>query len=231
MVEKPPPGPSPRRPAGRRPPRPGRGAHGGPARDGHAPGVRPRPRSASRRPGLGSVHASPRARRGARPARRRPSPRRPRAGASSPWSAARPASARPASSRASPGDRAASARVLWGACDDLAVARPLGPFLDIASGDAPQLGEALRAPGRIDALAAVLAELGRERDTLCHRGRPLGGRGDPRPPRRSSRGASPRRRRSSSSPSATTSSPPTTRSGGWPPRSRPAARGGWSWRR
>ena len=65
------------------------------------------------------------------------------------------------------GDRAASARVLWGACDDLAVARPLGPFLDIASGDAPELGEALRAPGRIDAFAAVLAELGRERPTLC----------------------------------------------------------------
>ncbi|MEZ0284523.1 MAG: AAA family ATPase [Thermoleophilia bacterium] len=64
------------------------------------------------------------------------------------------------------GDRAASARVLWGACDDLAVARPLGPFLDIASGDAPELGQALRAPGRIDALAAVLAELGRE-PTLC----------------------------------------------------------------
>ena len=65
------------------------------------------------------------------------------------------------------GDRAASTRVLWGACDDLAVARPLGPFLDIASGDAPELGEALRAPGRIDAFAAVLAELGRERPTLC----------------------------------------------------------------
>ena len=64
------------------------------------------------------------------------------------------------------GDRAASARVLWGACDYLAVARPLGPFLDIASGDAPELGEALRAPGRIDGLAAVLAELGRE-PTLC----------------------------------------------------------------
>ena len=65
------------------------------------------------------------------------------------------------------GDRAASARVLWGACDDLAVARPLGPFLDIAAGDAPELGEALRAPGRLDAFAAVLAELGRERPTLC----------------------------------------------------------------
>jgi DNA-binding CsgD family transcriptional regulator len=65
------------------------------------------------------------------------------------------------------GDRAASARVLWGACDDLVVPRPLGPFLDIASGDAPELGEALRAPGRIDAFAAVLAELGRERPTLC----------------------------------------------------------------
>ncbi len=64
------------------------------------------------------------------------------------------------------GDRAASARVLWGACDDLAVPRPLGPFLDMA-GDAPQLGEALRAPGRIDAFAAVLAELGREPPTLC----------------------------------------------------------------
>jgi DNA-binding CsgD family transcriptional regulator len=63
-------------------------------------------------------------------------------------------------------DHAVSARVLWGACDDLAVARPLGPFLDMAA-DAPGLGEALRAPGRIDALAAVLAELGREAPTLC----------------------------------------------------------------
>ena len=65
------------------------------------------------------------------------------------------------------GDRAAAVRVLWGACDDLAVARPLGPFLDIAAGDAPRLGEALRAPGRLDAFGAVLAELGRERPTLC----------------------------------------------------------------
>jgi DNA-binding CsgD family transcriptional regulator len=64
------------------------------------------------------------------------------------------------------GDRAAAARVLWGACDDLAVARPLGPFLDMVA-DAPRLGEALRAPGRIDAFAAVLAELGRERPTVC----------------------------------------------------------------
>jgi predicted ATPase len=62
---------------------------------------------------------------------------------------------------------AVSARVLWGACDDLAVARPLGPFLDIAAGDAPRLGEALREPGRIDAFAAVLAELGRESPTVC----------------------------------------------------------------
>ena len=65
------------------------------------------------------------------------------------------------------GDRAATARVLWGACDDLAVARPLGPFLEIATADAPHLGEALREAGRLDAFDAVLAELARERPTLC----------------------------------------------------------------
>jgi DNA-binding CsgD family transcriptional regulator len=64
-------------------------------------------------------------------------------------------------------ERAGAARVMVGACDDLAVARPLGPFLDVAAGAAPELGEALSAPGRLDAFAAVLAELGRERPTLC----------------------------------------------------------------
>ena len=68
-----------------------------------------------------------------------------------------------------------------GPCDDLAVARPLGPFLDIAAGDAPRLGEALREPGRIDAFAAVLAELGRESPTVCVVEDALGRRGDARP--------------------------------------------------
>lgn len=64
-------------------------------------------------------------------------------------------------------DRAGGARVLLGACDDLAVARPLGPFLDIAARAGPALADALRDSARLDAFAAVLAELGRERPTLC----------------------------------------------------------------
>ena len=58
------------------------------------------------------------------------------------------------------------ARVLWGACDNLSVARPLGPFAEMAAA-APALGEALRAAERVDAYAGALAELGRERPTLC----------------------------------------------------------------
>ncbi|MGD9697284.1 MAG: AAA family ATPase [Thermoleophilia bacterium] len=65
------------------------------------------------------------------------------------------------------GARAGGARVLWGACDDLSVARPLGPFADMASADAPRLARALAEPERLDAFGAVLAELGRERPTLC----------------------------------------------------------------
>ncbi len=64
-------------------------------------------------------------------------------------------------------ERSDGARVLLGACDDLSVARPLGPFLDIAATAAPRLGEALQAPGRVNAFAAVLAELSREPPTLC----------------------------------------------------------------
>ena len=60
-------------------------------------------------------------------------------------------------------DRAA--RVLSGACDDLAVPRPLGPFLDIAAelpGQAPEL----RAGG-VDAGRVVLDELGGGGPAIC----------------------------------------------------------------
>ncbi len=56
-------------------------------------------------------------------------------------------------------------RVLAGACDDLAVPRPLGPFLDIAHalpGLAVELG-----PGGVDAARALLDELSRPGATIC----------------------------------------------------------------
>jgi DNA-binding CsgD family transcriptional regulator/tetratricopeptide (TPR) repeat protein len=52
-----------------------------------------------------------------------------------------------------------AARVLAGACDDLAVPRPLGPFLDIAADE-------LRTSGA-DAARIVLDELGRDGATIC----------------------------------------------------------------
>jgi len=61
----------------------------------------------------------------------------------------------------------ADARVLWGACDDLSVPRPLGAFLDIAAGASPALGPRLRSGDRIDALGAVLDELAGGGPTVC----------------------------------------------------------------
>ncbi len=53
------------------------------------------------------------------------------------------------------------ARVLWGACDDLSIPRPLGPFRDLAGDVAPALASALAAgaaPHEIQSL--LIAELG-----------------------------------------------------------------------
>ena len=59
----------------------------------------------------------------------------------------------------------AGTRLLSGACDDLSVARPLGPFLDMAA-QAPRLGDQLAAaPG--GAASAILAELRRDSPTVC----------------------------------------------------------------
>jgi DNA-binding CsgD family transcriptional regulator len=62
-------------------------------------------------------------------------------------------------------DEAHDVRVLLGACDDLAVPRPLGPFLDIAEGlaDLMQRSE----PAAVDAPRVVFEELRRGRPTLC----------------------------------------------------------------
>ena len=56
-------------------------------------------------------------------------------------------------------------RVLFGACDDLAVPRPLGPFLDIAGG-LPRLAAEL-GTGGVDAPRLVLDELSRSGATIC----------------------------------------------------------------
>ena len=58
-----------------------------------------------------------------------------------------------------------AARVLAGACDDLAVPRPLGPFLDIA-GELPGLAAELRTTGA-DATRSVLDVLRRDGPTIC----------------------------------------------------------------
>ena len=58
-------------------------------------------------------------------------------------------------------DLGADARVLWGACDDLSIPRPLGPFFDLAGDVAPALASALAAgaaPHEIQSL--LIAELG-----------------------------------------------------------------------
>jgi DNA-binding CsgD family transcriptional regulator/tetratricopeptide (TPR) repeat protein len=62
------------------------------------------------------------------------------------------------------GERRAT-RVLAGACDDLAVPRPLGPFLDIAR-ELPGLAVELEQGG-VDAARVVLDELGGPGATIC----------------------------------------------------------------
>src|SRR5262245_904380 len=62
---------------------------------------------------------------------------------------------------------AGAARVLWGACDDLAVARPLGPFRDMAEGDAAGLAARLATGERGELFQAVHEELGRSRPAAC----------------------------------------------------------------
>src|SRR4029079_16115401 len=56
-------------------------------------------------------------------------------------------------------------RVLDGACDDLAVPRPLGPFLEIAH-ELPGLASEL-GTGGVDAPRVVLDELRRDGATIC----------------------------------------------------------------
>jgi len=56
-------------------------------------------------------------------------------------------------------------RVLAGACDDLAVPRPLGPFLEIAH-ELPGLASEL-GTGGVDAPRVVLDELRRDGATIC----------------------------------------------------------------
>jgi DNA-binding CsgD family transcriptional regulator len=52
------------------------------------------------------------------------------------------------------------AHVLWGGCDDLLTARPLGPIWDMAL-DEPSLGEALRGPDRYEVFALILELMSR----------------------------------------------------------------------
>ena len=52
------------------------------------------------------------------------------------------------------------AQVLWGGCDDLLTARPLGPIWDMAL-DEPSLGEALRGQDRYEVFALVLELMSR----------------------------------------------------------------------
>jgi DNA-binding CsgD family transcriptional regulator len=64
-------------------------------------------------------------------------------------------------------ERDGDARVLWGACDDLAVPRPLGPFRDIAEGCPGSLADGLASGDRVEVFRAMLDELGRESPTIC----------------------------------------------------------------
>ncbi|MGH8913899.1 MAG: ATP-binding protein, partial [Acidimicrobiia bacterium] len=52
------------------------------------------------------------------------------------------------------------AHVLWGGCDDLLTARPLGPIWDMAL-DEPSLGDALRGTDRYEAFSAILELMSR----------------------------------------------------------------------
>src|SRR6516162_9223452 len=54
-------------------------------------------------------------------------------------------------------------RVLWGACDSLYTARPLGPFADIADSIGGELADLLRGQARPHEVASAL--LGLLRDT------------------------------------------------------------------
>ncbi|MGH8872032.1 MAG: ATP-binding protein [Acidimicrobiia bacterium] len=58
------------------------------------------------------------------------------------------------------------AHILWGGCDDLITARPLGPIWDMAF-DEPALGDALRGPDRYEVFALMLELMARSlRPTL-----------------------------------------------------------------
>jgi DNA-binding CsgD family transcriptional regulator/tetratricopeptide (TPR) repeat protein len=59
------------------------------------------------------------------------------------------------------------ARVLWGACDDLAVPRPLGPFHDMADGGADGLAAPLGSGERAEVFRGVLEALRERRPTVC----------------------------------------------------------------
>ena len=119
-------------------------------------------------------------------------------------------------------------RVLAGACDDLAVPRPLGPFLDIA-GELPGLAVEL-GTGGVDAAARRARRAWPRRSRRSASSRTRTG-----PTRRrstcsrSSPAAWRPSRRCSSSRSATTRSGPTTRCAGRWPRRRPIAPTGSSW--
>jgi DNA-binding CsgD family transcriptional regulator/tetratricopeptide (TPR) repeat protein len=55
-------------------------------------------------------------------------------------------------------DLGPGARVLWGACDDLAIPRPLGPFRDMAEAASPELAQALAAGAAPHEIQALLIE-------------------------------------------------------------------------
>ncbi|HKE78214.1 MAG TPA: AAA family ATPase [Solirubrobacteraceae bacterium] len=60
-----------------------------------------------------------------------------------------------------------AARVLWGACEPLRTARPLGPLLDVAEATGGELEELLAgAPRAHEVATALLAELRRRRPTV-----------------------------------------------------------------
>jgi AAA ATPase-like protein len=109
-------------------------------------------------------------------------------------------------------------RVLAGACDDVAVPRPLGPFLDMA-GELPGLASELRSGG-VDAGRVVLDESSRMRTGRMRRRSTRS---------RSSRGAWRPLRCCWWCRSATTRSGPTTRCPGRWRRCRPIGRTGSSW--
>ena len=69
--------------------------------------------------------------------------------------------------RAFAASHSGDSHILWGACDDLLTARPLGPVWDMAF-DEPTLGEVLRGQDRYEVFGAILELLGRAlRPTLA----------------------------------------------------------------